>query len=60
MVIKYFQQNDFEKVTLHAFRHIHTSLLFESRASIKEFQDRLGHKYIYNTMRIYAHFQQKK
>lgn len=39
----------------HGFRHTHASLLFESGASIKEVQDRLGHKNIKTTMDIYTH-----
>ena len=39
----------------HGFRHTHASLLFESGASIKEFQDRLGHENIKTTMDIYTH-----
>lgn len=38
----------------HGFRHTHCSLLFESGASIKEVQERLGHKDIKTTMNIYA------
>lgn len=43
------------KITPHGFRHTHCSLLFESGASIKEVQERLGHKDIKTTMNIYAH-----
>ena len=39
----------------HGFRHTHASLLFESGASIKEVQDRLGHENINTTMDIYTH-----
>lgn len=39
----------------HGFRHTHASLLFESGASIKEVQDRLGHENIKTTMDIYTH-----
>lgn len=43
------------KIIPHGFRHTHCSLLFESGASIKEVQERLGHKDIKTTMNIYAH-----
>lgn len=43
------------EITTHGFRHTHCSFLFESGASIKEVQDRLGHSDIQTTMNIYAH-----
>lgn len=42
------------KITPHGFRFTHCSLLFESGASIKEVQSRLGHKDVQTTMNIYA------
>lgn len=51
---------DLPKITLHGFRHTHASLLFESGASIKEVQDRLGHKDVKTTMNIYAHVSPEK
>ena len=48
------------KITLHGFRHTHASLLFESGASIKEVQERLGHKDVKTTMNIYAHVTPEK
>lgn len=48
------------KITLHGFRHTHASLLFESGASIKEVQERLGHKDVKTTMNIYAHVSPEK
>ena len=47
------------QITPHGFRHTHCSLLFESGASIKEVQERLGHKDIKTTMNIYAHLNYK-
>jgi site-specific recombinase XerD len=41
-------------MTIHSFRHTHTSLLIEAGAGVKEIQERLGHSDI-NTMNIYAH-----
>ncbi|WP_086348061.1 tyrosine-type recombinase/integrase [Candidatus Enterococcus clewellii] len=49
---------DLKEITTHGFRHTHCSLLFESGASIKEVQDRLGHSDIQTTMNIYAHVTQ--
>lgn len=48
---KYPQKN----ITVHGFRHTHASLLFESGATIKEVQDRLGHSNVKTTMDIYTH-----
>lgn len=42
-------------ITIHVLRHTHASLLFESSASIKEVQERLGHTDIKMTMNIYTH-----
>lgn len=39
----------------HSFRHTHASLLFESGATIKDVQKRLGHTDINTTMDIYTH-----
>ena len=47
------------QITPHGFRHTHCSLLFESGASIKEVQERLGYKDIKTTMNIYAHVTQQ-
>ncbi|MCD1024699.1 site-specific integrase [Enterococcus sp. SMC-9] len=43
-----------KRITLHGFRYTHCSLLFESGASTKEVQARLGHKDVQTTMNIYA------
>ncbi len=39
----------------HSFRHTHASLLFESGASIKDVQKRLGHSSMAVTMDVYTH-----
>lgn len=44
-----------EKIKIHGFRHTHASLLFESGATIKDVQVRLGHTDIKTTMNIYTH-----
>lgn len=47
-------------ITIHGFRHTHCSLLFESGATSKEVQDRLGHSSITTTMNIYSHVTKSK
>lgn len=47
-------------VTPHGFRHTHASLLFESGATIKEVQQRLGHSSYETTANIYTHVTKKK
>ncbi|UOQ91445.1 site-specific integrase [Halobacillus shinanisalinarum] len=49
------KRNNLPSITIHGFRHSHASLLFEAGATIKEVQDRLGHKDIQTTMNVYAH-----
>ncbi|MGG5369356.1 tyrosine-type recombinase/integrase [Enterococcus sp. AZ196] len=53
-------ENDLKYITPHGFRHTHCSLLFESGASIKEVQARLGHTDIKTTMDIYAHVSKRQ
>ena len=43
------------RITPHGFRHTHASLLFESGASMKQVQARLGHSDISMTMNVYTH-----
>lgn len=43
----------------HGYRHTHASMLFESGASMKETQDRLGHSSIEMTMDVYTHLTKK-
>ncbi len=52
-------RNNLKRITTHGFRHTHCSILFESGASIKEVQDRLGHSDVQTTMNIYAHVTEK-
>lgn len=49
-----------KQIKIHSFRHTHASLLFESGASIKEVQERLGHSDIKTTMNIYTHVTEKQ
>ncbi|MFF2754796.1 tyrosine-type recombinase/integrase [Psychrobacillus sp. NPDC058041] len=49
------KSNITKHITLHGFRHTHTSLLIEAGVGIKEIQQRLGHTDINTTMNIYAH-----
>lgn len=53
-------EHDLKYITPHGFRHTHCSLLFESGASIKEVQVRLGHTDIKTTMDIYAHVSKRQ
>lgn len=57
---KMIPQFDLPKITVHGLRHSHCSLLFESGATIKEVQDRLGHTDIKTTMDIYTHVTEKQ
>ena len=49
------KKNDLKHVTIHSFRHTHCSMLFESGWTIKDVQERLGHKDMQTTMNIYLH-----
>lgn len=42
-------------IPVHGFRHTHASLLFESGATVKDVQTRLGHADIQTTMNVYTH-----
>ncbi|ASG80783.1 integrase [Lactiplantibacillus pentosus] len=42
-------------MTVHGFCHTHASILFETGASSKQVQERLGHSDIKTTMNVYAH-----
>ncbi|MDH6363703.1 integrase [Enterococcus sp. PF1-24] len=53
-------ENKLNYITVHGFRHTHCSLLFESGATIKEVQERLGHTDIKTTMNIYAHVTEQQ
>lgn len=54
------KEHGLKYITPHGFRHTRCSLLFESGASIKEVQVRLGHTDIKTTMDIYAHVSKKQ
>lgn len=49
------KKHNLKKIKIHGFRHTHASLLFESGATIKAVQYRLGHSNIKTTMDIYTH-----
>jgi len=42
-------------VTLHQFRHIHSSLLNDLKVPVKIAQEQLGHASISTTLNIYTH-----
>ncbi|WP_417894553.1 tyrosine-type recombinase/integrase [Bacillus safensis] len=42
-------------ITVHGFRHMHASILFEAGATVKEVQVRLGRRDIKTTINIYTH-----
>lgn len=48
------------RISPHTLRHTHASLLFESGASMKDVQVRLGHADINTTMNIYTHITKPK
>ena len=49
------KEKEIEPIRIHAFRHTHASLLFESGMSLKQVQYRLGHSDLKTTMNIYTH-----
>ncbi|WP_461220897.1 tyrosine-type recombinase/integrase [Lactococcus cremoris] len=49
------KDKNIEPIRIHAFRHTHASLLFESGMSLKQVQYRLGHSDLKTTMNIYTH-----
>ena len=49
------KKTDLPPITIHGFRHTHCSLLFESGATLKDVQYRMGHSDIQTTMNIYSH-----
>lgn len=51
----YKKHPELKRISVHGFRHTHASLLFESGATMKEVQERLGHGSIQTTMNIYTH-----
>ncbi|MED3687322.1 site-specific integrase [Peribacillus butanolivorans] len=46
-------------ITIHGLRHTHAVLLLESGASLKDVQERLGHKSIQTTADVYAHMSKE-
>lgn len=49
----------FKHVTIHGLRHTHATLLLEGGSSIKETQNRLGHKNAETTLNTYSHVTEK-
>lgn len=56
----YLHHPEFHKITIHQMRHAHASLLFESGASLKDVQAKLGHEEMQTTMNIYTHVIETK
>lgn len=54
------KKHDLKRITVHQLRHSHCSLLFESGATIKEVQERLGHSSYEVTLNIYTHVTEEK
>lgn len=54
------KKTNLPKITPHGFRHTHASLLIEADVSLKEIQERLGHKNIQITANIYTHITKNK
>ncbi len=46
-------------ITLHGFRHSHTSLLINKGLDIASVSNRLGHSNSQTTLQIYTHFYQE-
>ncbi|WP_313428143.1 site-specific integrase [Siminovitchia terrae] len=51
----FIKKHKLKEITVHGLRHTHASILFEAGATIKEVQERLGHKEIETTMNVYTH-----
>lgn len=49
----------YEKLPIHSTRHTHAVMYLESGATMKEIQERLGHKSIQVTSDIYSHVTRK-
>lgn len=55
-IIKTITKNtEITQISVHGARHTHASLLFESGASIKDVQERLGHSDTKMTLDVYTH-----
>lgn len=54
------KEHNLKYITPRSFRHTHCSLHFESGASLKEVQVRLGHTDIKATMDIYTHISNRQ
>ena len=57
---KIIEDNKLRHITVHQLRHTHVSILFEMGATVKDVQDRVGHKDYKTTMDIYNHINKDK
>lgn len=51
-------KHNLRQITQHGLRHTHCSILFESGASVKKVQDRIGHQDVKTTLNVYTHLNQ--
>lgn len=58
MMKKIAAKSKIKRIKIHEFRHTHCSLLFDAGVTIKEVQERLGHKDVTITLNIYTHVTQ--
>ncbi|GMA09446.1 hypothetical protein GCM10025886_25990 [Tetragenococcus halophilus subsp. flandriensis] len=54
------EKYNYKFVTVHDLRHTHCSLLFEAGRSIKEIQEKLGHKNPELILKVYTHVTESK
>lgn len=54
------KQFKIDEITVHGLRHTHVCLLLEAGVSIKEVQERLGHKNTEMVMEVYSHINKKR
>lgn len=53
-------EQELPKISIHGFRHSHSSALFAAGADLKEVQERLGHDDAQTTLNIYTHVTEQQ